>query len=62
MLGGVTVNDPLVGIAPVPPIFPDAVQELAFVLDHVIVVDSPSVIVEGFAEALTVGGGVCALA
>jgi hypothetical protein len=36
---------------------PDAVQEVAFVLDHVIVVDWPSVIAGGEAEIVTVGRG-----
>ncbi len=52
---GVSVAEPLV--PQVPDHAPDAMQDVALVVLHVIVVDTPSAIVEGEAEIVAVGGG-----
>jgi hypothetical protein len=52
---GETPSVPLVASAPVQP--PEAVHEVAFVLDHVNVELAPEAIVVGFAVSVTVGAG-----
>jgi hypothetical protein len=55
---GVSVAEPLV--ASIPDHAPDAVQDVAFVEPHVIVVELPNVKVEGDALMVTVGLGAAA--
>ncbi len=53
---GVTVTDPLVASEPLQP--PDAVQAVAFVLDHVNVEPAPAATLVGFAVNVTVTAGI----
>ena len=53
VLVGETASVPLVASLPLQP--PEAVQEVAFVLDQVSVELLPLLIVDGFAEMVTVG-------